>query len=425
MSNTVFKRTINKIGIAVIAVNGLIGAGIFALPAGAAELSGNFSPWMFLICALLMALVVMSFAQLSTGFDDSGGPVLYTQQAFGDHVSFQTTWLLYVGRLTALAANSNALIFYLGFIYSPINTGAVKPFAILMVLSILTVINLFGVKKTMSILQGMTMLKLLPLILFIGVGAFHINPQILFSAPELSLSEFEATLLLLVYAFIGFEGALVPAGESKDPTKNIASALLITLVGTAVIYFFIQSISISILPDIAVSSTPMADAAVLMVGGIGGLIISIAAIVSITGNLSTVVFTAPRMTSALAQQGNFPHWFSVLTPKEQIPRNAILFLVFVAAVLAITGSFVWLAIISSLARLIGYFIAIAALVKLKPQLIEQNKWMLPLGLVVPASALLVCGWLAMQADFTSWFMTLAFMLVGSGLYYGSRYRSSP
>jgi basic amino acid/polyamine antiporter, APA family len=423
MSRKILKRTISKIGIAVIAINGLIGAGIFALPAGAAELSGHFSPWMFLICALLMALVVASFAQLSTGFDETGGPVLYTQQAFGDHISFQTTWLLYVGRLTALAANSNALVFYIGFIYPPINIGPTKSLSIVAILCLLTAINLYGVRKTMAIMQSITMLKLLPLILFIGIGAFYIEPQLLFTAPNLSVSEFEATLLLLVYAFIGFEGALVPAGESKNPTKNIAKALMMTLVGTAVIYFFIQSVSISILPNIALSDTPMADAAVLMVGSAGGIIITFAAILSITGNLSTVIFTAPRMTSALAEQGNFPHWFSVLTPKENIPQNAILFLVCIASVFAITGSFIWLAIISSLARLIGYFIAIAALVKLKPQLVSQNKWMLPLGLVIPVSALFVCAWLSVQAGLTSWLMTIGFMCIGSCLYYVGRSRT--
>ncbi len=420
MPKAALKRTISKFGIGVLAINGLIGAGIFALPAGAAELSGNFSPWMFLICALLMALVVVSFAQLSTGFDRTGGPVLYTQQAFGNHVSFQTTWLLYIGRLTALAANSNALVLYLGFIYPPISTGWIKPVAVLLILSLLTLVNLYGVKRTMSILQSLTMLKILPLLIFICVGLFYIEPAVLFSAPDLTVSEFEATLLLLVYAFIGFEGALVPAGESENPTKNIAKALLITLVGTTILYFFIQSISVSLISDLGASQAPMAEAATLMVGGIGGLVITVAAIVSITGNLSTIVFTAPRMTYALAEQKNFPSWFAVLTKKEQIPRNAILFLVVIAGLLAITGTFVWLAIISSLARLIGYFIAIAALVKLKPQLLAQNKWILPLGLVIPVGALCVCAWLSIQASMNSWLMTLFFMLVGSVFYYLSK-----
>lgn len=417
MPSQTFKRTINKLGIAVLAVNGLIGAGIFALPAGAAELSGDLSPWMFLVCALLMSLVIASFAQLSTGFDSTGGPVVYTKQAFGSHVSFQTTWLLYVGRLTALAANANALVLYLGFLYPPLSEGLLRIVSLISILSLLTVINLFGVKRTMSILKGITLLKIAPLLAFIIVGLFYLDKARLFTPPSISLSNVEATLLLLVYAFIGFEGALVPAGETKNPTKNIASALLMTLGCTAVMYFLIQSITLSVLPNLINSKAPVGEAAAVMVGGLGGVVITLTAIVSISGNLSTVIFTAPRMTYALAAQGDFPRWFAVLTEKEKIPKNAILFLVVIAAILATTGTFVWLAIISSLARLIGYFIAIASLIKLSPTLKQQHLWRLPLGILIPALALFICVWLAIQASVTSWLMTLLFMIAGSGLYY--------
>lgn len=417
MPGQTFKRTINKLGVAVLAINGLIGAGIFALPASAAELSGNLSPWMFLVCALLMSLVIASFAQLSTGFDNTGGPVLYTKKAFGSHVSFQTTWLLYVGRLTALAANANALVLYLGFIYPPLNEGMLRILSLMAILSLLTVINLFGVKRTMVILKGITLFKIVPLLGFIVVGLFYLDESRLFEPPSISLSNVEATLLLLVYAFIGFEGALVPAGETKNPTKHIASALLITLGCTAVMYFSIQSITLSVLPYLIDSKAPVGEAATIMVGSIGGMVITLTAILSISGNLSTVIFTAPRMTYALAEQGDFPRWFAVLTRKEQIPQNAILFLVVVAAVLAVTGTFVWLAIISSLARLIGYFIAIASLIKLSPTLKQQNIWRLPLGIFIPTLALFICVWLAMQASVMSWLMTMLFMSAGSGLYY--------
>ncbi|WP_286261440.1 APC family permease [Thalassotalea atypica] len=424
MSSSNFKRTITKLGIAVLAINGLIGAGIFALPAGAAELSGNLSPWMFIVCALLMSLVILSFAQLSAGFDKTGGPVLYTQKAFGSHVSFQTTWLLYIGRLTALAANSNALVLYLGFIYPPFNEGFLKIISLVCVLSMLTAINLLGVRKTMLVLKSITMLKILPLILFIAVGFFHLEPEKLILFEPMPFSQMEATLLLLVYAFIGFEGALVPAGESENPTKNIAKALVLTLITTAVLYFCIQAIAVSVLPNLASTEAPIAAAASTMTGDIGAVIITVAAIISIAGNLSTVIFTAPRMTYALAEQGNFPSWFAKVTSEEKIPRNAILFLVIVAGFLAITGSFIWLAIVSSLARLIGYFIAIAALVKLQPELRSKGQWRLPLGLVIPLSALCVCLWLSIQASVNSWLMTALFMIAGSGLYFLGRHKKT-
>lgn len=416
MASVVLKRTIDKLGIGVLAINGLIGAGIFALPAGAASLSGSLSPWLFLLCALLMLFVILSFAQLSTGFDQTGGPVLYAKQEFGEHASFQTTWLLYVGRLTALAANSNALVLYLGFLYPPLSEGPLRVICIVAILGFLTLINLYGVTRTMQILKTITLLKLIPLFLFVVLGLSYLEPKqlITFDVPE--VFSVEASLLLIVYAFIGFEGALVPAGESKNPTKNIARALISTLAVTALLYFFIQHIALALVPNLSQSEAPLADAAEVFAGSSAGIIIMFAAVISIAGNLSTVIFTAPRMTYALAEQGALPSWFATLSSKSQVPKNAILFLVITAAILATTGTFIWLAIVSSLARLIGYFIAIAALVKIKATLVQEHKWMLPLGLLIPVLALCICAWLALQASALSWGMTLGFMSLGSMLY---------
>lgn len=421
MSENQLKRAIGQLGIAALAINGLIGAGIFALPAGAAELSGNFSPWAFLICALLIALVVVSFAQLSKGFSNTGGPVAYTQQAFGAHAAFQTTWLLYVGRLTALAANTNALVLYLSFFIPAISAGLLHGFAVFTVLMLLLAINLRTVNKSIRIINVLTVIKLLPLIVFIIVGFSYWDNSKFFSFESANLDNLDATLLLLVYAYIGFEGAVVPAGESKKPTQLIAKALIATLLFTAILYFLLQSITLSILPNVAASERPIADAAGVMFGEIGILIISIAAIVSISGNLSTVVFTAPRMTFALGEQGSLPRWFALVDKQNHIPKNSIVFLIIIALILALTGSFVWLAIVSSLARLIGYFVTIASLIKLKSNFHEQD-WFLPLGNFIPLLALGVCVWLAATANWQTWLTTAGFMLLGSGLFFISQKR---
>lgn len=416
MSEPRLTRAIGQLGLAALAINGLIGAGIYALPAGAAELSGNFSPWAFVVCALLMSLVVMSFAQLSLGFSGTGGPVAYTKKAFGDHVAFQTTWLLYVGRLTALAANTNAIVLYISFFIPAISDGVLNGLALASVLLIILAINLFAVDKAMSVINGITLLKLLPLVAFVVLGVSYIDVPKILSIDTQALTDIDKTLLLLVYAYIGFEGAVVPAGESKNPKREIAKALIGTLLVTAILYFLIQSISISILPNMASSKAPIADAASVMIGGIGATIISIAAIVSIAGNLSTVVFTAPRMTFALSNQGSLPAWFGKISSSSKVPTHSIVFFVTLALVLAVSGSFVWLAIVSSLARLIGFFITIAALIKLKQEFVTENRWLLPLGITIPVLALVVCLWLAFTASWTSWLMTILFMIFGSVMY---------
>ncbi|NMP31394.1 APC family permease [Thalassotalea sp. M1531] len=421
MSQSKLKRVIGKFGIAALAINGLIGAGIFALPAGAAAQTGNFSPWAFLICAVLMLLIVLCFAQLAMGFDHTGGPVAYAKRAFGDHIAFQTTWLLYIGRLTALAANTNAIVLYLSFFYDGFAQGFLHSFSIIFVLITLLWLNLRNAAQTMSIINIITAIKLLPLVLFVLLGFTYIDLDkvVAFNLDE--VENLSGALLLLVYAYIGFEGAVIPAGESKEPKKMIAKALISTLLITAILYFCIQVVSISVLDNVAISSAPLADSAQVMVGSIGAAIIGIAAIVSISGNLSAIVFTAPRMTFALARQGNLPKWFASISEKTKTPQNSIIFLVVFAMILALTGSFIWLAIISSLARLIGYFITISALVKLKKELIQsQTQWILPLGLLIPLLALCVCLWLASAASWQSWLTTMAFCCCGSGLFWLTR-----
>ncbi|WP_448213027.1 APC family permease [Colwellia sp. MEBiC06753] len=418
--NNKLKRAIGQFGISALAINGLIGAGIYALPAGAAKLSGNFSPWAFLLCAGLMLLIVLCFAQLSKGFEQTGGPVVYAKQAFGDHISFQTTWLLYVGRLTALAANTNALVLYIGLFVPSVASGWLNGVSLLLILVVLLLINLYATDKSMLFINTITVFKLLPLLLFIMIGLSYFDADKVFTFDSSQIHDLDAALLLLVYAYIGFEGAVVPAGESKEPKKLIAKALLSTIVFTALIYFLIQSVTISVLDNAANHQAPIADAASIMIGSIGGIIITIAAIVSISGNLLSVVFTAPRMTYALAEQGNLPAWFSGINRQTLVPQNSIVFFVVFAAILAISGSFIWLAVISSLARLIGYFIAIASLLKFHSRLQQQNAWVLPLGKLIPLLALMVCIWLATTASSGVWLTTLLFCGVGSVMFYASK-----
>jgi amino acid transporter len=417
MVKETFSRTIGKIGIVVIALNGIIGAGIFALPSGAAELSGNFSPWMFVLCGLLMATVILSFAQLSCGFSQNGGPVVYAQQAFGNHLSFQKTWLLYIGRLTALAANSNALVFYLALFIPEVSSGLYHYVALSSVIILLTVLNLFGTKRAMNALNLLTFFKLLPLFAFILVGFFTIDPSKVFEFDLAQVSDFDGALLLLVYAFIGFEGAVVPAGESKDPNRNIAKALLITLFFTVLMYFLIQSISLSVLDNLAQTTTPVADASAVVFGDYGVVLITFAAIISIGGNLFSTIFAAPRMLQALALTKSLPSWFAQLSPRHNSPTNSIIFFCCFALILALTGSFIWLAVISTLARLLGYFISILALIKLQKNLKREQKWFLPFGLLIPVLGLLICVWLSMQANAVSWGMTSLFILLGSVLFF--------
>lgn len=415
------RREISFAGVGVLAINGLIGAGIFALPAAAAERAGDFSPMMFVLCGVLFSTIVLSMGQAASYFRGTGGPVLYAQTAFGSLVGFQTGWLLYLGRVTAMAANTNALVSYAALFWDGFNLGWGRLFAILAVCLLFTTVNVLGVREGMRTTHLLTILKLSPLLLFIGIGLTHIQPGLFVHAEPPSLNSFAGTLLLLVYAYVGFEGALVTAGESQNPKRHIPRALLLTLGVTALLYVLIQTVSVAVLPGIESSKTPLADAAGKLIGVSGVRIMTLAALLSIAGNLSSIMVVAPRMTYALARDNSLPNWFAKVHDRYKTPSWSIIFLGGFAFVLAVSGSFVWLAIMSSLARMIGYAVCILSLPRLKKLLYNPKESLsLPGGFLIPAVALLLCIWLAIQADRNSWLMTAGFVLIGLALFFVSR-----
>ena len=412
------QRQLSKSALAAIALNGLIGAGIFALPAVAANQLSFFSPWMFLLCALLMFPIIASFALLAKQFDQTGGPILYATQAFNPFIGFQTGWLLYVGRMTALAANGHAIALYLSLFFPQLADSSVAgPFVCLVIL-LLAGLNIIGVKNAMNSMLLITALKLLPILLLVGFGVTYIQVPELLTARAPELTEWPGALLLLIYAFIGFEGAVVPAGEAKSPKQDLPKALLMTLAFSAVLYFLIQAVVVSVLSAPFDTKMPLADAAQTIssdIGLTGGAeLMLIAAAISIFGNLLALMLAAPRMTYAMAEQRQMPTWFSHLNERYKTPVNSIIFLSATAMVLALTGGFVWLAIFSSLARLIGYLICILALPKLHQKTKISSSWQVWL---CSSTASAACLWLITQANVKSWLFLLSFIFIGSLLYW--------
>ncbi|MCF6226342.1 MAG: amino acid permease, partial [Xanthomonadales bacterium] len=161
------ERGIGQLGFSAIALNGVIGAGIFALPAVAAARSGYFSPWLFLFCAGLIMTVVLCFSRASSFFDDTGGPIQYADKAFGSFAGFQSGWLTYVSRLAALAANTKLMIIYAGWFWAPLESGWVHQLTVIFIFALLAFANIVGVRKSMLLVYVFTVLKLAPLFLLI------------------------------------------------------------------------------------------------------------------------------------------------------------------------------------------------------------------------------------------------------------------
>lgn len=415
------KRELGRIALALLALNSMIGAGIFGLPADAARLTGLFSPVLFLLCGLLMATLMLSFAQASSYFQGTGGPILYAGTAFGPFVGFQTGWLLYAGRATAIAANANLFATYLGTYIPAVNDGAGRMLVIVGIGALFAALNVTGVKQGMGAILAISVAKFVPLAVFVLVGLTYVRPVMFAEMTVPSFGTLGEAALIVFYAFVGFEGALVPAGESKDPRRDLPKALFVTALGGTLLYIGIQIVSVALTPDLAGSTRPLADAAAVFMGPAGVAMLSFAAMASILGNYASSVLAAPRMTYALAREGSLPDAFARVHSRWQTPHVSILGFIVLGVTLGVSGTFTQLAVLSAITRLIGYTTSLAALPRLRARFGHEAQAMsLPGGFAIPAAGLAICGWLMLQVKFEAVWKTAVLVALGTALYLFAR-----
>ena len=302
-------RGIRRWDLVAITINGIIGAGIFGLPANVFSLIGSYSLFAFGVCALVVMLIILCFAEVSSRFDKTGGPYLYAREAFGPTVAFEVGWLIWLARLTAFAANCNLLVSYLAFFWPGATIPVWRVLIVVTVVVALTGLNILGVRQAAIASNLFTVGKLIPIILFVAVGLFFLNPQAFALGPTPSTGAFSKSVLLLVYAFTGFEMAAIPAGEVRDPQRDLPRAFLIAIGVVVSLYILIQVVCVGTLPELAQSQKPLADAGSRFMGAAGGALISAGAVISITGNL-TLSFSGSRVPFAMAEQNQLLliHW---------------------------------------------------------------------------------------------------------------------
>lgn len=413
-------RAIGALGASFLVINGMIGSGIFALPGAVAERAGLLSPVMFIAAGLLIIVVVLAFAELGSYFRDSGGPALYATRAFGPLVGFSTSWVYYISRIASTAANSHALALYLGVVWPWFDTTWGHRVVVVVVLAALTLINVRGVKDSVRTLALFTFFKVVPLLMLILLGLQFVSPDVLFPEPLPTIEDPGGTMLLLIYAYIGFEALSMTAGETKQPRRTIPWALVWSVIAVAGLYYLIMLVYVAVLPDELDTGATLADVARRIAGPVGAVVIALTAAASITGNLSGSLLAGPRLTLSMAEQGLVPAWIGNVHPKFLTPANSIVLLGGLAMLVALTGTFVKLAIASSLARLIAYGVSIAALPVIRRAADEEtrkNAFRLPGGYLVPAIALGLCVWMASYSSAESW-RFIAVLLVAGFLIYG-------
>jgi len=398
-------------------LNGIVGAGIFGMPQDVSRLAGDAGVWMFPLCAFLILPIILVFVSLGSRFSGTGGPMLYVGSTFGRFAGFQTGWAFYVARLTAYAANINLLLTTLAWFWPELTGNVFKPAALLVIIGSLTLLNVRSPRGTISTLGFLTFAKFLPLFGIVGVGLLIMPaPESLQAQPELDVG---AAMLLVIYAYVGFESGLVPGGESQVPKRDIPNALLIALFISAVLYTGLYLVCVRLLPDLAATSQPVVAAGEVLFGPVGAVILTAVVAASVLGNLMASQFSTPRVTWRMARDGQLPPVLARLDPRSAMPTVSIALFAAMAFLLGASGSFVWLASISVVARVLIYLACIATLQRMR----DVDGINLPGGFLVPAIAITLCLYLLAQASLTAWLTTAGLLLAGSLLWVLARNKS--
>lgn len=410
-------RGIRKWDLVAITINGIIGAGIFGLPSKVFSLIGAYSLIAFVVCALVVVLIILCFAEVGSRFEQTGGPYLYAQEAFGPTVAFEVGWLIWLARLTAFAANCNLMVSYLSFFWAPANTGVIRAMIIVAVVLALTALNVLGVRQAAIASNIFTIGKLVPMLIFIAAGLFFLNPHAYALGARPSTGAFSQSVLLLLYAFTGFEMAAIPAGEIRDPQKHLPRALLTATAVVAFVYILIQVVCVGTLPELAKSTKPLADAGSRFMGTAGGALISAGAIISIAGNLNIVLLSGSRVPFAIAEQKQLPSILGKVHQRFFTPHIAILITAAVMLVLTLKSSFVAALTISAIARLITYAVTCAALPVLRHKSnVPRALFRVRGGPVIAVASLILAAWLLANSTFTEAWQTAVAAGVGLLIY---------
>ncbi len=413
------RRDIGFFGASFLVLNAMIGAGIFALPGKVAVNAGMLSPWLFLIVGILFLSVVLTFAELASYYDRTGGPVIYATEAFGPLAGFSTGWVIYLARMTAFAANANVMATYLASL-SDVFAGELARGIIISAVTIgLTWANVLGVRDGVRTMGVFTVLKVTPLVLMVLLGLQHVTGSTLLPSAPFVIDQLGGTTLLLIYAYVGFETIAVTAGETSQPRSTLPKALVGTVIGTGLLYFVIVLVFVSIISESQYASATLVDVGRALAGTAGAFAITLAAVFSIGGNLAGSMIAAPRLIFSLAENRLLPQWFGHVHAKYATPDRCILLMGAMALVLALTGSFVKLAVASSVARLLGYLICIASLPAIRRGASAEARkkaYRLKGGYTIPVIGFLICIWLLMQSKTESWIAVSILIAIGAVLY---------
>jgi amino acid transporter len=422
LTNEGLKREVGPVALAMSIVNMTVGAGIFVLPGVVGANLGAFGVFGYVFCAILLASIMLSYAEVGSKVTRTGGSYAYVETAFGKFPGFLLNWLLFFGwGLLGSAAVLNIAADSLAVLFPIFQSAILRAVFFATVLGVLVFINILGAKEGVRLVQFFSVVKLAPLLLIIIFGIGLIDTQNLMWEELPTVSNFGQTVFLLFFAFSGFETTLGVSGELKNPTKTVPLGLLLGGGILMLTYMLLQMVIQGALgADVAMfQEAPLAAIAEKIIGPIGGIILIGVAAVSCLGNVTGDVLASPRLLFAGAKNRFFPAFLSRVHPKYSTPYVAVTCYALLIFIFSISGDFDALAKLASCAILLIYLGVILATIKLRSVKQEEDKetFKIPGGLTVPIIGIVSILWLLTMLSLQEITITLIFMGAVSVMYF--------
>ncbi len=424
-------RAVGVRGLTAGMINYMIGAGIFVLPAVVAARVGGAALLVYVICATAMALIVLCFADAGSRVSLSGGTYAYAEVAFGPFIGFIVATSLWFGSsVLASAAVANVFMDTLSQLSPGFGQPIIRNGMLVLIYVVIAAINIRGVKTGSGVVQTVTVAKLTPLIILVGVGLFAINANNLAWPGMPSGGEIARTSVILIFAFLGIETALTPSGEVRDPARTVPRAIFTALALVTLIYIGIQVVAQGVLgPELATNpKAPLAETAKRVLGSGGQTLILIGMAISTLGYVAGDMLFAPRSIYALGRDRLLPEVIGSVHAKYRTPHVAILIHATLCLALALTGSFEKLAVLAVIATLIVYLICCLATIQLQRRDIRTDgaiPFKVAGGPVIPIIASGIVIWLMTASTRQEFIAMAAMLLVETLLFLLMRARRAP
>ena len=422
-------RAIGRWSLAALMLNTMIGSSIFGLPSLIAAHLGRFSPAGYLVAFAGVAVIAACLAEVASQFQEAGGPYLYARAAFGPFVGIQIGWLTWLARISAASAVANLFTSYLTAFVPAVGAPLLRFLVIAVLLSFLAAMNYRGVSSGNRLSNLFTVTKLVLLTAFVVGGfaalALHPSVRVVPIGVPASAGDWLDAVILMVYSYGGFEAALFAAGEARNPRNDAPAALLIALVTATCLFIAVQYVVIHTLANPAATGTPVVDSARQFLGPIGVVLVMMGTLVSTYGYLSANMLHTPRVTFAMAQQGEFPKLFAAIHPRFCTPYISIVVFAALLTVFSVAGNFRWNAMLSAVARMFMYGSIAAALPVLRRKQPQAASFRLPGGVFFAVLALLFSAVLITRMHFGELVVVSVTFALGALNWYWTRRRGPP